>query len=313
MENNTATSQPGCSLPDSISTAPLIRLSQPVRGLNGVSLLGKAEWASPCGSIKHRAAAAMLRDARDRGALTHGKTILDASSGNTGIALAMFGAALGLQVHLAMPASVTAEHKSILRACGATVDWTDAGNGIDGAILRARELDGNHPGRFCYLDQFSNDANWLAHYNTTGAEIWQQSSGQITHFVAGLGSSGTFIGATRRLKQFNPLLQAISILPDSPSHGISGLKYFGDSIVPAIYNPHLGNRMFEVETEAAHDMVRKLARDEGLLVGPSSAAAVFAAMRIAHEEARAGRSAVIVAILPDSGLKYLSERFWEPV
>jgi cysteine synthase B len=301
----------GSSLPERIGNTPLIRLDQPVRGLQGITLLAKAEWANPGGSVKDRAAAAMVRDARSRGLLTAGKTLLDATSGNTGIAFAMLGAALGFPVHLAMPTSVSPERKRILQAYGATVDWTDPDQGSDGAIRRARELAGNDPTRFYYADQYSNDANWLAHYHTTGPEIWRQTAGQVTHFVAGLGTSGTFMGATRCLKEQNPVLQAISFQPDSPFHGLEGLKHMGSAIVPAIYNPHLADRNLEVETEAAYAMAKQLAREEGLLVGISAAAAVVASLAVAREEAAAGREAVIVTVLPDAADKYLSERFWE--
>jgi cysteine synthase B len=301
----------GSSLPERIGNTPLIRLDQPVRGLQGITLLGKAEWANPGGSVKDRAAAAMVRDAKARGLLTAGKTLLDATSGNTGIAFAMLGAALGFPVHLAMPTSVSPERKRILRAYGATVDWTDPDQGSDGAIRRARELAGNDPTRFYYADQYSNDSNWLAHYRTTGPEIWSQTSGQITHFIAGLGTSGTFMGTTRHLKEQNPALQAISFQPDSPFHGLEGMKHMGSAIVPAIYNPHLADRNLEVETEAAYAMAKQLARQEGLLVGISAAAAVVASLKIAREEAAAGRQAVIVTVLPDAADKYLSERFWE--
>jgi len=302
---------------DRIGATPLVRLSQVARhlpeyhGLESITVLGKAEWANPGGSVKDRPAEAMVRDAIDRGLLKPGKTVLDASSGNTGIALAMLGSAVGFPVHLAMPANVSPERKRILRAYGATVDWTDPDKGSDGAILRARELAGNDPERFCYIDQYSNDANWLAHYRTTGPEILEQTEGRITHFVAGLGTSGTFMGVSRRLKEFNPAIRTINFQPDSPFHGLEGLKHFGTSIVPPIYNPHLADRQMEVGTEAAYDMARRLARDEGMLVGTSAAAAVWASLHIAREEAEAGRSAVIVTVLPDSADKYLSERFWE--
>ena len=301
----------GSSIPERIGLTPLIPLTQPVCGLQGITLLAKAEWANPGGSVKDRAAAAMIRDARTRGLLGPGKTLLDASSGNTGIALAMLGAALGFPVHLAMPSNVSVERKRILRAYGAIIDWTDPDQGSDGAIRRARELAGNDPARFCYVDQYSNDANWLAHFHSTGPEIWQQTGGQVTHFVAGLGTTGTFTGTTRFLKGQNPANQAISFVPDSPFHGIEGLKHMGSSIVPAIYNPHLASRLMEAETEAAYEMARRLAREEGLLVGVSAAAAVSVCVRIAVEEAAAGRQAVIVTVLPDSADKYLSERFWE--
>lgn len=311
MEINLTHSNIGSSVAERIGSTPLIRLEQPVRGLAGVTLLAKAEWANPGGSVKDRAAASMVADARARGLLVPGKTLLDATSGNTGIAFAMLGAALGFPVHLAMPSNVSPERKRVLKAFGAKIDWTDPDKGSDGAIRRARELAGNDTARFCYMDQYSNDANWMAHYRTTGPEIWQQTAGQITHFVAGLGTSGTFMGTTRKLKEMNPAIQAISFQPDSPFHGLEGLKHMGTSIVPAIYNPHLADRALEIETEAAYEMARRLAREEGLLVGISAAAAVVASVKIAQEEATAGRSAVIVTVLPDGADKYLSERFWE--
>src|ERR1017187_9038727 len=301
----------GSTLPQRIGSTPLIRLDRPVLGLEGIALLGKAEWANPGGSIKDRAAASMVQDARDRGLLVPGKTLLDATSGNTGISFAMLGAALGFPVLLAMPSNVSPERKRILRAYGAEVDWTGPGLGSDGAIRRARELAGNDPERFCYVDQYSNDANWLAHYRTTGPEIWEQTRGQVTHFVAGLGTSGTFMGTTRRIKELNPAIQAISFQPASPFHGLEGMKHMGTSIVPAIYNPHLADRQLEVETEAAYAMAKQLARQEGLLVGISAAAAVVASLKIAAEESSAGRQALIVTVLPDSAEKYLTERFWE--
>lgn len=311
METSLAQTALGLSPTDRIGSTPLLRLERVTRGLEGVTVLAKAEWANPGGSVKDRAAAAMLRDALKSGLLASGKTILDATSGNTGIALAMLGAALGIPVLLAMPANVSPERKRILSAYGAQVEWTDPDQSSDGAILRARELAGNDPDKFCYLDQYSNDANWLAHYHSTGPEILTQTAGQVTHFVAGLGTTGTFMGTTRRLKEHNPAIQAISMQPDSPFHGLEGLKHMGSAMVPAIYNPHLADREMEVETEAAYDMAKRLAREEGLLVGISAAAAVSACLQVAREEAAAGRRAVIVTVLPDSADKYLSERFWE--
>lgn len=325
METTASESKPGtssgpalgASIPERIGNTPLVRLDHVARrlpqygNLKSITVLGKAEWVNPGGSVKDRAAASMVRDAIDRGLLTPGKTVLDASSGNTGIALAMLGAALGFPVHLAMPTNVSPERKRILRALGATMDWTDPNQGPDGAILRARELAGNDPERFCYMDQYSNDANWMAHYRTTGPEILEQTAGRVTHFVAGMGTSGTFMGVSRRLKEFNPAIRAINFQPDSPFHGLEGMKHYGTSMVPPIYNPHLADRQLEIETEAAYDMARRLARDEGLLVGISAAAAVYTSLKIAQEEADAGRGAVIVTILPDNADKYLSERFWE--
>ncbi len=308
---NSSQTELGSSVPERIGNTPLIRLDSAVRDFPGITLLGKAEWANPGGSVKDRAAISMVRDARSRGLLTSTKTLLDATSGNTGIAFAMLGAALKFPVHLAMPANVSPERKRILRAYGAHVDWTHPDQGSDGAIRRARELAANEPERFCYVDQYSNDTNWQAHYNTTGPEILAQTNGLITHFVAGLGTSGTFMGTARRLKEHNPAIQAISFQPDSPFHGLEGLKHMASSIQPAIYNPLLADRELQVDTEASYDMAKRLAREEGLLVGISAAAAVLACLKIAAEESAAGRQAVIVTVLPDSADKYLSERFWE--
>jgi S-sulfo-L-cysteine synthase (O-acetyl-L-serine-dependent) len=301
----------GSSLEHRIGNTPLIRLDRIVGSLPGATLLAKAEWHNPGGSIKDRAAAAMVREAMAQGRFVPGMTLLDATSGNTGIALAMIGAARGVPVLLTMPSNVSPERKHILKAYGAQVEWTKADESSDGAIRRARELAGNDPKRFCYLDQYSNNTNWRAHYETTAEEIWRQTDGRITHFVAGLGTSGTFMGTTRRLKELNPHVVAISMQPDSPFHGLEGLKHMPTSIVPAIYDPGLADRSVEVETEAAYAMAKQLARQEGVLVGISAAANVAASLAIAHEEVQAGRSAVIVTVLPDSADKYLSERFWE--
>jgi cysteine synthase B len=210
-----------------------------------------------------------------------------------------------------MPSNVSTERKRVLRAYGAQVEWTNPDHGSDGAIRRARELAANEPERFCYMDQYSNNANWKAHYETTGPEIWSQTTGTVTHFVAGLGTSGTFMGTVRRLKELNPSLRAISMQPDSPFHGLEGLKHMSTAIVPAIYDPHLADQNIEVETEAAYAMAKRLARQQGMLVGISAAAAVVASLQVAREEAAAGRRATIVTVLCDSADKYLSERFWE--
>ena len=303
--------RPGVTLLERIGNTPLIRLESIAKGLEGVTLLAKAEWVNPGGSVKDRAAASMVKAALAKGSLRTGKTLLDATSGNTGIAYAMLGAALGFPVLLAMPSNVSPERKRILKAYGAQVEWTDPDQGSDGAIRRARELAANEPERFCYMDQYSNEANWRAHYETTGPEIWRQSLGTVTHFVAGLGTSGTFVGTVRRLKELNPSLQAIGMQPDSPFHGLEGLKHMATAIVPAIYDPGLADREIEIETEAAYAMTKRLARAEGLLVGISAAAAVAASLQVAEDEAAAGRQATIVTVLPDSADKYLSERFWE--
>ena len=302
--------QPGSLITDRIGNTPLVRLEKITRDLAGITILAKAEWVNPGGSVKDRAAWAIVRDALERGLLTPGKTLLDATSGNTGIAFAMLGAALGFPVRLCMPTNVSPERKRILSAYGAQVDWTDPDQGSDGAIRRARELAVESPEDFYYADQYSNPANWQAHYNTTGPEIWRQTGGQVTHFVAGLGTSGTFMGTTRWLKEFSVKIQAISFQPDSPFHGLEGMKHMATAIVPAIYDPALADRNLEIETEAAYAMVLRLAREEGLLVGISAGAAVVACMQTAKEEAAAGRRAMIVTLLPDSADKYLSERFW---
>jgi cysteine synthase B len=301
----------GSSMLERIGNTPLLRLDGLVDGLEGITLLGKAEWANPGGSVKDRAAASMVRVARANGSLAPGKTLLDATSGNTGIAYAMLGAALGFPVLLAMPSNVSTERKRVLRAYGAQVEWTNPDHGSDGAIRRARELAANEPERFCYMDQYSNNANWKAHYETTGPEIWSQTTGTVTHFVAGLGTSGTFMGTVRRLKELNPSLRAISMQPDSPFHGLEGLKHMATAIVPAIYDPQLADQNIEVETEAAYAMAKRMARQQGMLVGISAAAAVVASLQVAREEAAAGRRATIVTVLCDSADKYLSERFWE--
>jgi len=303
--------RPGSSLLERVGNTPLLRLDRIVQELDGITLLAKAEWVNPGGSVKDRAAAFMVREAQSNGSLRPGKTLLDATSGNTGIAFAMLGAALGFPVLLTMPSNVSPERKRILQAFGAQVEWTNPDEGSDGAIRRARELAAADPGRFCYMDQYSNNANWRAHYETTGPEIWRQTSGRVSHFVAGLGTSGTFVGTVRRLRELNPLVQTVSVQPDSPFHGLEGLKHMATAIVPAIYDPQLANRNLAVETEAAYAMAKRLAREEGVLVGISAAAAVVASLRIAKEEFAARRSATIVTVFPDSADKYLSERFWE--
>ncbi|MGA8743683.1 MAG: cysteine synthase family protein [Terracidiphilus sp.] len=301
----------GSALLDRIGNTPLIRLDGVVRGLPGVTLLAKAEWVNPGGSVKDRAASAMVRKALADGSLHDGRILLDATSGNTGIAFAMLGAALGFPVVLAMPSNVSPERKRILKAYGAQVEWTDPDQGSDGAIRRAREMAASDPERYCYMDQYSNPENWRAHYDTTAPEIWRQTGGSITHFVAGLGTSGTFVGTTRRLKELNPAIQAVSMQPDSPFHGLEGLKHMATALVPAIYDLGLADRNIEIETEAAYTMVKRLAREAGMLVGVSAGAAVVACEQIAREEAVAGRRASIVTVLPDSAEKYMSERFWE--
>jgi cysteine synthase B len=274
-------------------------------------VLGKAEWFNPGGSVKDRAAAAIVSEAWRTGEFGAGKVLLDATSGNTGIAYAMLGAAEGFPVTLCMPSNVSLERKHILRAYGANVVYTEPGEGSDGAIRKARELYTAEPGRYFYADQYSNDANWRAHYHGTAAEIWRQTEGRVTHFVAMLGTSGTFMGAARRLKELNPGIECISLQPDSSFHGIEGAKHMATAIVPKIYDPGLADDDLGISTEAAYAMVRRLAREEGLLVGVSAGAAVVGCLQVARGLAERKQTGVIVTVLPDSGDKYLSERFWE--
>ena len=300
---------PGKTLLERIGNTPLVRLERLTAELPGIQILGKAEWTNPGGSVKDRAAAAIVLDALKREKLCPGQRLLDATSGNTGIAYAMLGAGLGFPVTLCMPSNVSPERKRILRAYGADVVWTDPAESSDGAIRKAREL-AKDP-QYYYADQYGNDANWRAHYNSTGVEILEQTGGRLTHFVAGLGTSGTFMGVSRRLKETNAAIQCVSMQPDSPFHGLEGLKHMATAIVPPIYDPQMADRNVDVATEEAYAMARRLARTEGLLVGISAAAAVAAALKIGEEEAAAGREATIVTVLPDAADKYLSERFWE--
>jgi S-sulfo-L-cysteine synthase (O-acetyl-L-serine-dependent) len=308
----TTTSQThlGISLIERIGNTPLLRLDRLTAHLPGIQLLGKAEWANPGGSVKDRAASAVVLDAQRKGQLTPGKALLDATSGNTGIAYAMLGSAMNFSVTLCMPSNVSPERKNILAAYGAQIVWTDPADGSDGAIRMARKLAAEQPEKYFYADQYGNANNWLAHYRGTANEIWEQTEGRVTHFVAGLGTSGTFMGTTRRLRELNPAIQCISMQPDSPFNGLEGLKHMATAIVPPIYDPTLADRNIEMPTERAYIMAKRLGKTQGLLVGVSAAAAVAASLDIAEEEARAGREAVIVTILSDSADKYLSERFW---
>jgi cysteine synthase B len=292
---------PEAALHHRIGNTPLIRLFAPVEGLQGITLLAKAEWANPSGSSADRAAAFLVGNAQQRGWLHPGKTILEASSGNMGVALAMLGATLGIPVQVVVPSNAHAAVFALLEAYGAKVERTAAEAGVNGAILRARELVGDHPEQYCYLDQFSAEATWLAHYQTTGQEIWQQTSGAITHFVAALGTSGTFLGAARKLKENKPPLVTVSVQPEDESKLLAGMRNMHAAFVPAIYNPHLASREVVLSDAEAVSMARLLAHKEGLLVGPSGAAAVAAAVQIAREEAAAGRQAMIVTLLPEGG------------
>jgi cysteine synthase B len=303
----------GTTILERIGNTPLVRLDRLTEHLPGIQIVGKAEWANPGGSVKDRAASSIVTDAIRRGAIEPGnrnKILLDATSGNTGIAYAMLGAAMQFPVVLCMPSNVSEERKRYLRAYGAKIEWTNPADGSDGAIRRAREMVASNPGKYYYADQYSNDENWRAHYRTTGPEIWEQTEGQVTHFVAALGTSGTFMGTTRRLKELNPQIKCISMQPDSPFNGLEGLKHMATAIVPKIYDPNLADQNIEMATETAYEMAKYLGRNLGVLVGVSAAAATAAAMQVAEAEYKAGREAVIVTILCDGADKYMSERFW---
>ncbi len=301
----------GHSLMERIGNTPLLRLDAFTADLPGVALLGKAEWYNPGGSVKDRAASNIVLEARKNGQLRPGKSLLDSTSGNTGIAYAMLGAAEGFPVTLCMPENVSRERKQILHGYGANIRYTDPADGSDGAIRLARELAADHPDQYFYADQYSNDANWKAHYHGTANEIWQQTQGRITHFVSMLGTSGTFVGTTRRLKELNPGVKCISLQPDSSFHGIEGAKHMATAIVPRIYDATLADQNLEISTEDSYSMARQMSRKAGLLVGISAAAAVVGSLKIARDlELKRNQEAVIVTILCDSGDKYLSERFW---
>jgi cysteine synthase B len=295
------------SVIDLIGGTPLVRLRTLGADLPGIELHAKAEFQNPGGSVKDRAAASILREAKRAGRLREGITILDATSGNTGIAYAMISAACGYRLKLCMPANVTRERTRILKAYGAELVLTDPMEGTDGAIREARRLFAADPQRYFYADQYNNDANWRAHYETTGPEIIEQTEGRITHFVAGLGTSGTFMGVGRRLREFNPDIQLISVQPDSPMNGVEGLKHMETAIRPGIYDDTLADEDLRISTERAYAFTRRLASEEGMLVGVSSGAALAAALEIAERVP----NGVIVVVFPDSGTRYLSERFWE--
>jgi S-sulfo-L-cysteine synthase (O-acetyl-L-serine-dependent) len=292
-----------------IGNTPLLPLDALVADFPQINLLGKAEWYNPGGSVKDRAAARIVAEAHRAGQLAPGKILLDSTSGNTGIAYAMLGAALGFPVTLCVPENVSLERKRILQAYGANIIYTDPAEGSDGAIKIARQLAAQQPDLYFYADQYSNEANWRAHYDTTANEIWQQTEGRITHFVAMLGTTGTFVGTTRRLKDLNPTIHCVSLQPDSPFHGIEGTKHLPSAIVPRIYDASLADQNLEIATEDAHAMARRLAREQGLLIGVSAAAAIVGSLKII-EQLKNNQRATIVTILCDSGEKYLSERFW---
>ena len=295
------------SIIDHIGNTPLLQFRRLLGIPAGVELYGKAEYMNPGGSVKDRPALNMILDGEQTGKLAPGITILDSTSGNTGISYAMIGAARGYRVQLCVPANASLERKRILRAYGAEVIFTNAAEGSDGAIRKCRELYFNNPEKYFYPDQYNNPANWLAHFETTGQEIWHQTDGRVTHFVAGLGTSGTFVGVGRRLREFSPSVRLISMQPASGFHGLEGLKHMPTAIVPGIYDPTLADENLPMETEEAYEMVKRLAVEEGLLVGISSGANVAAALQVAARM----EHGVVVTIFCDGADKYLSEKFWE--
>lgn len=290
-----------------VGNTPLLRLRNIAARSNKVEIYAKAEWFNPGGSVKDRPALSMILDGERTGKLTPGKIILDATSGNTGIAYAWIGAARGYKVKLALPLNASEERKRILKSYGAELVLTSPLEGSDGAIREARRLFLESPDLYFYPDQYNNPANWRAHYESTALEIWKQTSGRVTHFIAGLGTSGTFVGTARRLKELNPEIKAISFQPDSPFHGLEGLKHMESAIVPGIYDAAIADANHEIGTEQAQEYTRKLGKREGLLVGVSSGAALACALKVAE----ALESGVIVTVFPDAGDKYLSERFWD--
>lgn len=300
----------GQTLLELIGNTPLLRLSRIGGKSPNVEFYAKAEWFNPGGSVKDRPALSMIQAGLASGALRPGKTLIDATSGNTGIAYAMIGAALGYPVKLCLPDSASHERKSILGALGAELVITSGDEGTDGAIRRVHEIVAADPEKYFYPDQYSNPANWQAHYRTTAEEIWKQTGGSITHFVAALGTSGTFVGTARRLKELKPSIRCVSLQPDAAFHGLEGWKHMQTAIRPAIYDDTLADENLEVGTEEAYRLVKRIAREEGLLVSPSAAAALLGCFQVSKRFGLDER-AVIVTIFADSASKYLTERFWD--
>jgi cysteine synthase B len=300
----------GESLLDRIGNTPLLRLASVARRFPNVEFYAKAEWFNPGGSVKDRPALSMIQGGIASGALRPGRTLIDATSGNTGIAYAMIGAAMGYPVKLCLPDSASLERKRILAAYGAELVITPGDEGTDGAIRKVHEIVAAEPDKYFYADQYSNPANWQAHYHTTANEIWAQTSGRITHFVAGLGTSGTFVGSTRRLKELNPQIRCVSLQPDASFHGLEGWKHMETAIRPAIYDDRLADENLAVATEEAYRLVKRLAREEGLLVSPSAAAALLGCVHLAAGIPKQ-QQAVVVTVFADSASKYLNERFWD--
>lgn len=303
----TNVAQLGLRLIDQVGNTPLIRLSRVAAHLPiSVEVYAKAEWLSPSGSVKDRAAAEILRQALTDGSLSDGRTLLDSTSGNMGIAYATLAASLRVPVHLALPENVGPIRRQMLRTLGVELTFSDPLEGSDGARAVAAELAAQHPGRFFYADQYSNPANWRAHFHTTGPEILRDTEGRVTHFVAGLGTTGTLTGAGRFLKEQVPGVSIVAFQPNSPMHGLEGLKHLPTSEVPEIFDPQVPDEILQISTDDAYSMARRLAREEGLLVGVSAAGAAVAALTVAERL----KTGTIVTVFPDSGLKYLDEPFW---
>src|SRR3984893_11502854 len=311
-ETAVVSTRAGRSVLDSIGNTPLLRLDRVGREFANVEFNAKAEWFNPGGSVKDRPALSMIQAGLASGAVRTGKRIIDATSGNTGIAYAMIGAAMGYGVTLCLPDSASHERKRILGALGAELVITSGEEGTDGAIRRVHEIVSANPERYFYPDQYSNPENWQAHYRTTANEIWEQTGGSVTHLVAALGTSGTFVGTARRLKELNPSIRCISLQPDAAFHGLEGWKHMKTAIVPEIYDATLADSNLTVKTEDAYRLVKLAAREEGLLLSASAAAALDGCFQVAASLKPAER-AILVTIFPDSGTKYLSERFWNEV
>ncbi|MGO9482515.1 MAG: PLP-dependent cysteine synthase family protein [Candidatus Kryptoniota bacterium] len=294
------------SILGNIGNTPLLRIRKLFTLNDSVEIYAKAEWFNPGGSVKDRAALEMILEAERSGELTKGKTIIDATSGNTGIAYAMICSVLGYKVALALPANASRERKNALLAYGAEVILTDPLNGTDGAQQVVKELVASDTAKYYYPDQYNNPANWKAHYRTTAREIWEQTNHRVTHFVAGLGTTGTFVGTSRRLKEFNPVVTCISFQPDSPLHGLEGLKHLETTIVPGIYDPAIADDQLTISTDEAYEMVNRLAREEGMFVGISSGAAMAASLNAAARL----KSGVVVTVFPDGGARYGSEHLF---
>ena len=289
-----------------IGNTPLLKLQKIGRDFPNVEIYAKAEWFNPGGSVKDRPALKMIEDGEKSGALTKEKTIIDSTSGNTGIGYAMIGAAKGYHVELVMPENVSQERKTIVQAYGAKVTFSSPFEGSDGAIRLVRKIVAEHPDSYFYPDQYNNPSNWQAHYETTGVEIIEQTQGKVTHLVVGIGTSGTLMGTGRRLKEFNPKINVIAVEPESALHGLEGLKHMPSAIVPGIYDERLLDGKISANTEKAYEMAHRLAAEEGLLVGHSSGAALDAALQVAEKI----REGIIVTIFPDSGVRYLSSGLW---